>query len=80
MALAQKNNCLACHSVETKVVGPAFKDIASKYKNKPAALKSLMAKVKNGGGGVWGTIPMPPNPQVSPDEIKTMVTWILKQK
>jgi cytochrome c len=80
MALAQKNNCLACHSVDTKIVGPSYKEVALKYKGNAGAVNMLMAKVKNGGGGVWGSIPMPPNPQVNPEDMKTIVTWILKQK
>ena len=76
-ALAQKSGCLACHSVEAKVVGPAFKDVAAKYKGKGAEGK-LIAKVKAGGSGVWGPVPMPANsPQVKDDDIKTIVTWVL---
>ncbi|NHQ87687.1 c-type cytochrome [Iodobacter sp. HSC-16F04] len=80
MALAQKNNCLACHSVDTKIVGPSYKDVALKYKGNAGALNMLMAKVKNGGGGVWGSMPMPPNPQINPEDMKTIVSWVLKQK
>lgn len=80
MALAQKNNCLACHSVDSKIVGPSYKEVALKYKENAGALNMLIAKVKNGGGGTWGSIPMPPNPQVNPEDMKTIVTWILKQK
>ena len=76
-ALAQKSGCLACHSVDTKVVGPAFKDVAAKYKGKGAEAK-LVEKVKKGGSGVWGPIPMPANsPQVKDDDIKTLVSWVL---
>ncbi|MFZ9642289.1 MAG: c-type cytochrome [Candidatus Methylopumilus sp.] len=76
-ALAQKSGCLMCHSVEAKVVGPAFKDVAAKYKGKAAESK-LIAKVKAGGSGVWGPIPMPANsPQVKDEDIKTIVTWVL---
>ena len=76
-ALAQKSGCLACHSVDTKVVGPAFKDVSAKYKGKGAESK-LVAKVKAGGSGVWGPIPMPANsPQVKDEDIKTIVHWIL---
>jgi cytochrome c len=76
-ALAQKSGCLACHSVDTKVVGPAFKDVSAKYKGKGAEAK-LVDKVKKGGSGVWGPIPMPANsPQVKDDDIKTIVSWVL---
>ena len=77
-ALAQKNGCLACHSVANKVVGPSYKDVAAKYKGDKGAEAKLIAKVKNGGSGVWGPIPMPANsPQVKDADIKTMVQWIL---
>lgn len=74
--LATKYNCLACHSEDKKLVGPSFKDIAKKYKGDAAATTKLSAKVKGGGGGVWGSIPMPPN-NVPDPEIKAMVEWIL---
>ena len=77
-ALAQKNGCLACHQVDKKVVGPAYKDIAAKYKGADEAkIDELAKKVKAGGVGVWGQIPMPPNAKVSPEDAKTLVTWIL---
>ena len=76
-ALAQKSGCLACHSVDVKVVGPAFKDVSAKYKGKGAEGK-LLEKVKKGGSGVWGPIPMPANsPQVKDEDIKTIVSWVL---
>lgn len=76
-ALATKSGCLACHQVETKVVGPAYKDVAAKYKGQDGALEMLVAKVKAGGSGVWGPVPMPPNAQVSEEDIKTIVKWVL---
>ncbi|MEO8417202.1 MAG: c-type cytochrome [Methylophilaceae bacterium] len=77
-ALAQKNGCLACHTVANKVVGPAYKDVAAKYKGDKTAEAKLITKVKAGGSGVWGPIPMPPNsPQVKDADIKTIVQWIL---
>jgi len=76
-ALATKSGCLACHQVEMKVVGPAYKDVAAKYKGQDGALDMLAAKVKAGGVGVWGQIPMPPNVNVSDEDIKTIVAWIL---
>ena len=76
-ALAQKSGCLACHSVDAKVVGPAYKDVAAKYKGKDMEAK-LVEKVKKGGSGVWGPIPMPANsPQVKDEDIKTIVQWVL---
>jgi cytochrome c len=76
-ALAKKYNCLACHQVDKKVVGPAYKDIAKKYKGQNVAAK-LMEKVKKGGSGAWGPIPMPPNPTVPDADLKKLVDWILK--
>ena len=79
-ALAQKNACMTCHGVDKKVVGPAFKDVAKKYAGDKTAEAKLMAKVKTGGKGVWGEIPMPPNPQVSDADNKKIVAWILSLK
>lgn len=73
--LAAKNGCMACHAVDKKVVGPAFQDIAKKYKAADEA--KLAAKVKAGGAGAWGAIPMPPNPKVSDADLATLVKWIL---
>lgn len=75
--LARNKNCLACHKVDAKLVGPAFQEISAKYKGDAAAVDSLATKVKQGGVGVWGQIPMPPNPLVSDEEAKTLVEWIL---
>lgn len=76
--LAQKNGCVACHAMDKKLVGPSFKEISKKYKGDPAAQANLIAKVKTGGAGVWGKIPMPPNsPKVNDADIKTMVDWTL---
>jgi cytochrome c len=77
--LAQKKNCLACHAVDKKVVGPAYKDVAAKYKGDKTAVAKLADKVQKGGVGVWGQVPMPANP-ITPDEAKTLVTWVLSQK
>jgi cytochrome c len=80
-ALAQKSGCLACHQIDKKVVGPAFKDVAAKYKGNKAAEAKLDEKVKKGGSGVWGPVPMPPNsPHVSDADIKTLVHWVLSLK
>ncbi|HSN80919.1 MAG TPA: c-type cytochrome [Rhodoferax sp.] len=78
-ALAQKKNCMACHAVEKKLVGPAYKDVAKKYAGQDVAAK-LATKIKQGGSGVWGAIPMPANPQVSDAEAKQLVTWVLSLK
>lgn len=78
--LAKKNNCLACHAVDHKVVGPAYKDVAAKYKGDKGAEAKLIAKVKKGGSGNWGSVPMPPNPQVSDADLKTIIQWVLASK
>jgi len=78
-ALAKAKNCMSCHAVDKKLVGPAYKDVAAKYKGDAGAVDKLAAKVKAGGKGVWGEIPMPPN-NVTPDEAKKLVTWVLSQK
>lgn len=79
-ALAQKAGCLACHKVDAKLVGPAYKDIAAKYKGQADAPAKLADKVRKGGTGVWGQIPMPPNPaeKISDADLKTVVAWVLK--
>ena len=77
--LAKAKNCLTCHAVDKKLVGPAYKDVAAKYKGDKAAPATLAAKIKAGGKGVWGEIPMPPN-NVTDDEAKKLVAWVLTQK
>ena len=78
--LAQKSGCLACHSIDKKVLGPSYKDVAAKYKGDKGAEAKLVAKVKAGGSGVWGPMPMPANsPQVKDEDIKTIVQWVLAQ-
>lgn len=79
-ALATSKNCMACHAVDKKLVGPAFKDVAKKYAGDKTAAEKLAAKVVKGGSGVWGPVPMPANPQVNEAEAKKLVTWILAQK
>jgi cytochrome c len=76
-SLATQYNCLACHGVANKIVGPAFKDVATKYKGDSGAVLALAGKVKNGGSGNWGPIPMPPNTAVSDANIDILVKWIL---
>jgi cytochrome c len=75
-ALAKNKACLACHQVDRKIVGPAFKDIASKYKGNKNAAAQLAAKIQSGGKGVWGPLPMPPQ-NVTEDEAKKLATWVL---
>ncbi len=77
---AQKKNCMACHAVDKKVLGPAFKEVAAKYAGQGEAVDKLAAKVVKGGAGVWGNIPMPANPQVTEAEAKQLVGWILTLK
>ena len=78
--IAQKSGCLACHSIDKKVLGPSYKDVAAKYKGDKGAEAKLVAKVKAGGSGVWGPMPMPANsPQVKDEDIKTIVQWVLAQ-
>jgi cytochrome c len=78
--LAKKSGCTACHAIDKKLVGPAYKDVAAKYKGQKDAEAKLIAKVKAGGSGVWGAIPMPPNSAVKDDDIKTLVKWVLALK
>jgi len=77
-ALAKKYNCFTCHAVDKKLVGPAYKDVAKKYKGQSDAVAKLSAKVKKGGSGVWGPVPMPPNATVPDADIKKLVEWVLK--
>lgn len=76
-ALAQKNACMSCHGVDKKIVGPAFKEIAAKYKNDKGAAAKLAVTVKKGGKGNWGQVPMPPNPQVKDEDLNKIVAWVL---
>ena len=78
-ALAKAKNCMSCHAADKKLVGPSYKDVAAKYKGDAGAAEALAAKVKAGGKGVWGQIPMPPN-NVTPEEAKKLATWVLSQK
>ena len=76
-ALAEKQLCLSCHKVAERSVGPAFIEVARKYKGDAEAIDKLSLKVKKGGKGVWGNIPMPPNAAVSDGDIRTLVAWVL---
>ena len=78
--LAQKKNCMACHAIDKKFVGPSYKDVAAKYAGQKDAVDKLAQKVVKGGSGTWGAVPMPANPQVTEAEAKQLVGWILTQK
>lgn len=79
-AIAQKAGCLACHTKDKKVVGPSYQEVAKKYKGQADAPAKLAAKVRKGGSGVWGSVPMPPNDEkkISDADIKAVIDWILK--
>jgi cytochrome c len=79
-ALMQKDGCAACHAIDRRIVGPSYQEVAAKYKGDKDALAKLTDKVKKGGSGVWGPIPMPPNTQVGDADIETLVGWILTLK
>jgi cytochrome c551/c552 len=78
--LLNRNACLGCHAADRQVVGPAFRDVATKYRGDPAAAARLAQKVRAGGQGVWGQVPMPPNPGLSEADAKLLVDWLLAQK
>jgi len=78
--LAKKNACTACHAIDKKLVGPAYKEVAKKYAGQAGAEAMLAEKVKKGGVGVWGQVPMPPNASVKDEDTKTLVKWILGLK
>lgn len=78
--LAKAKNCMVCHNVDKKIVGPAFKEVAKKYAADKTAEAKLVTKVMKGGSGSWGAIAMPANPQVSEAEAKTLVKWVLSLK
>ena len=79
-ALAKKYACTACHAIDKKLVGPAYKDVAAKYKGDAKAAENLAVKVKKGGSGVWGPVPMPPNPNVPDADVAKLVKWVLATK
>lgn len=80
LKLATDKNCMACHAVDKKVVGPGYKDIAAKYATQKDAVDYLAGKISKGGAGVWGPIPMPANAQVNAAEAKTLATWVMSLK
>jgi len=79
-ALAKAKNCLSCHAVDKKIVGPAYQDVARKYAGQKDAADKLASKIMKGGAGVWGVIPMPVNSQVSETEAKKLANWVLSLK
>lgn len=78
--LAQTSGCMTCHAPDKKLIGPSYKEVAEKYRNDKQAEAKLFQKVKAGGKGAWGEIPMPPNAHLKDDDIKTLVRWVLGQK
>ncbi len=80
LELATKSACTACHAVDKKVVGPSYQEVAKKYKGDAKAEAMLFEKVKKGGSGVYGPVPMPPNPNVKDEDVKTLVKWVLAQQ
>jgi cytochrome c len=79
-ALATAKNCMACHAIDKKLVGPAYKDVAAKYAGQAGAADKLAAKIQKGGSGVWGPVPMPANTQVNEAEAKKLAAWVLSLK
>ena len=80
LALAQSKNCMACHAVDKKLVGPSYKDVAAKYAGDAGAVDKLAVKIQKGSSGVWGPIPMPPNGNVNEAEAKKLAAWVLTVK
>ena len=80
LQLAQKGGCIGCHATDKKLVGPSYKDVADKYKGQKDASAKLFDKVRHGGTGVWGTIPMPPSgaDKLSDADLKAVIEWVLK--
>ncbi|MCS6945099.1 MAG: c-type cytochrome [Sutterellaceae bacterium] len=78
--LAKAKNCMACHANDKKLVGPSYRDVAARYANDKDAVAKLAKKIREGGVGVWGQVPMPANPQVSEAEAQTLARWVLSIK
>ena len=76
-ALASKSACLACHAVDKKLVGPSYKDVAAKHKGQADAEAKVVARIKSGGSGMYGPVPMPPQPNLKDDELKLLAAWVL---
>ena len=79
-ALATAKNCMACHAVDKKLVGPSYKEVAVKYAGQKDAVDKLAAKIMKGGAGAWGPVPMPANAQVNDAEAKKLAAWVMSQK
>ena len=79
-ALATAKNCMACHAMDKKLVGPSYKDVAAKYATDKSAVDKLAGKIMKGGSGVWGAVPMPANAQVTDAEAKTLAAWVMAAK
>ena len=79
-ALARKNDCLGCHALSTKLVGPAYKDVAARYAGQPDAVALLSQSIRNGGVGKWGDLPMPAHPKLSEADAKKLASWVLNLK
>ena len=79
-ALASAKNCMACHAMDRKLVGPAYREVAKKYPGDASAADRLAGKIMKGGAGAWGAVPMPANPQVSEADAKKLAAWVLSQK
>ena len=77
--LLADNGCVACHAVDKRVIGPAFREVAGKYKGEASAAAHLEGKIRQGGSGVWGQVPMPPNPQLGDEDLKRLTAWVLQQ-
>ncbi|OAD43778.1 cytochrome C [Hydrogenophaga crassostreae] len=76
-ALASKSACLACHAADKKIVGPSYQDVAAKHKGQADALEKVAARIKSGGSGIYGTVPMPPQPALKDEELKLLAAWVL---
>lgn len=79
-ALATSKNCMACHAIDKKLVGPSYKDVAAKYATDKSAVDKLASKILKGGSGAWGAVPMPANAQVSEAEAKKLAAWVMTVK
>lgn len=80
LALATSKNCMSCHAIDRKVLGPSFKDVAARYKDNKGAVDLLATKIMKGGAGIWGPVPMPANTQVSEADAKKLAAWVLSTK
>ncbi len=78
--LARKSDCLGCHAVAAKLVGPSFRDVAAKYAGQPDAVEQVSTSIRSGGVGKWGEIPMPPHAKLSPADVKKLAVWVLNSK